>query len=50
MHAALPPCDWRTPPGRAALRDELRRIEVRDMPAGAEFSVAKAPPELPRMR
>ena len=28
MHAALPPCDWRTPPGRAALRDELRRIEA----------------------
>jgi hypothetical protein len=28
MHSALPLFEWRTPPGRAALREELRRCDA----------------------
>jgi hypothetical protein len=37
MHSALPLFEWRTPPGRAALREELRRCDaaLRAFPADA---------------
>ena len=43
MHSALPPCDWRPPPGRTALRDELRRGEaaLRAVKARAVGGVAR---------